>query len=332
MKLTMLAAALATALTLTPTAKAETVSTATVLSETVDAFWSCSDWGITGVCAFLKCGWFSCKTVFTPWVEHWAPDLTIQTYRDAEEPPWDYTGPYMTVIASDHDGAIISGLLSAIGSPVTEAGGGAGSENDANNHNNTTFALADAFGNPLMNGAGLIPGVTDIVCVPKLNPLQHYYISNQDIEWRIGLVEMFTPEMLNPFAALLGDTTENWGHYLPRTGWVTIQDELKASALIAFRAAHFITRPNQPHVYIYAGQSSSDTFEPPAAVTLTNTKWQSVSPAGDGSCHFFPMSTSLASPDDGRKAFRPDDGNFVWNMWREYGCCRDRGYFLYKIN
>ena len=323
---------LATAMLTQTPVQAENISTATVIAETAEGYFSCADWGYAGQCFFLRCGFFGCKVRTSPWVEHWAPELTFQTYRDAEDPPWTETKWILDAAQVSHDGSIVSLLLNAIGSPIDEMGGGGGSESKAASHSNMTFTLTDAIGNPLMNGTGYIPGVSDIICVPRLTSMYPYYISNADIEWRIGLLEMLDTDLLNPVSNLLGSTTYNWGHYKPRVGFVTNHDELKESALIAFRAAHFISRTGEPHVYrTTAGQSSSMTFEPPqGGVTLTNAKWQQISPKGEGGCNFFPLDMSL-SVSDGKSSYRDDDGNMVWNMWREYGCCRDRGIDLFKV-
>lgn len=311
-------------------AQAEKINTAQVISRTANAFFSCAEYEIVGVCFWLKCGWSGCRVRTSPMIAHYSPDLTVQTYREAEDPPWNETKVIMSAMQADHDGSLISIILSTMGSSLNKLGGGGGSENKAASHSNMTFTLTDSFGNPLMFASQVI-GALGFVCTPKLTPMYPYYISNLDtVAWRFGIPETVYPQSLTPVGYELGSLSYNWGPYYPRIGHVTNHDLLKESGLIAYRSVHFISRTGQPHVYTSINQSSSRGFWPPGPLTETSGKWQQISPKAETSCHYLPMSMNLF-PSDGKSAYRSDDGNHVWNFWRRYKCCQQKGSWIGKV-
>lgn len=310
--------------------QADSVTTAEIITATTSAFFNCADYSLIGTCFWLKCSLSGCSIKTSIKVSHYAPELTFQTYRDAENPPWTEMKMAMNAMQADHDGSLIAIILEAMGSGLGELGGGGGSENNGESHANMTFTLTDAFGNPVMFATSVISSL-GFVCNPKLTPLYPYYISNLDtVAWRFSIPEMFYPESLNPFGHELGSSSYNWGGYYPRIGHSTNHDVLKESGLIAFRAAHFISRKNQAHVYTDIVQSKHEGYWPPGPVTETSAKWQQIKPKTENSCHTFPLSAGMG-PSDGLGAYRDYDGDHVWNFWRKFKCCKDRGKFLYDI-
>lgn len=312
------------------TLQAETITTAEIVSLTTSAVMSCAEYRPVGVCFWLRCTLAGCDIETSVKFAHYNPELTFQTYRDAENPPWSEAEALMDLGMMNYNGSLVTTILETMGAGLGELGGGAGSENKAASHSNLTFTLTDAFGNPAVLLASAMAS-TGYVCDPDLTPFYPYYISNMDlVSWRFGIPEMFYPESLNPFGNELGSTTYNWGGYYPRIGYVTNHDPLKESGLIAFRAAHFITRDNQDHIYTSIDRSGGSGWWPPGPLTENSGKWQQLSPKGETSCHFFPLSASTG-PSDGLNSYRSDDGAHVWNLWREYKCCERRGAFLYDV-
>lgn len=318
--------------TLATATYAEKINTAQVISRTASAFFSCADYSVVGLCFWLRCGWSGCRVRTSLKVSNYAPDLTVQTYREAEDPPWTETKQLMSAMQADHDGSLTRTLLSALDSPLSALGGGGGSENKAASHSNMTFTLTDAWGNPLMFATRAISSL-GFVCDPRLTPMYPYYLSNLDtVAWRFGIPEMLYPQSLSPVGWELGSPQDNWGPYYPRIGHVTHHDVLKESGLIAFRSVHFITRRHQPHVYTSTDQGSGGRgWWPPGPLEENAGKWQQISPYAEDTCHYLPMSTA-SLPFDGRSAYRSDDGNHVWNFWRKYTCCQKRGNWIGDIN
>lgn len=310
--------------------RADTITTDQVITRTTAAFFNCADYQVVGVCFWLYCTWTGCTIRTSAKVAHYNPELTMQTYRNAQEPPWTETRQILALTQSDYDGSLVSTILSTMGSGLDELGGGGGSENKAASHSNMTFTLTDSFGNPVMF-ASSVASMSGYVCDPKLTPMYPYYISNLDtVSWRFGIPEMFYPESLNPFGSLLGSNSYNWGGYYPRIGHVTNHDEIKESGLIAFRSGHFITRRNQDHIYTSIDQNDSEGWWAPDPLTVSSGRWQQLAPKADTSCRTFPLSADMG-PSDGLQSRRSDDGAHVWNLWRQYKCCQDRGSFLYDV-
>jgi len=64
----------------------------------------------------------------------------------------------------------------------------------------------------------------------------------------------------------------------------------------------------------------------------TTGTWQMLAPRPDGHCYTFGANDSLSPmgwSDLGRK---DDAGDYVFNLWRPYACCRDLGEFLFSID
>jgi len=123
----------------------------------------------------------------------------------------------------------------------------------------------------------------------------------------------------------LGTNYNNYGAIYPRHGFMTAQDPLKAAVLSAFRAAHVITRYAEPHLYYTIGQPETDGYWPAEPLDQDDSDtgmFQMLYPKKDSTCAQFPYS---ATPSISR---RPTDGNYVWNFWKAYKCCKQQGQRL----
>ncbi len=128
-----------------------------------------------------------------------------------------------------------------------------------------TGALAD-YQALVTPGVGFAPIGFKGFCPSDVDPFVPYYLSGTNIlSWRFKLPELVYPqtyipfsnqttvgELLpgvnsNPFTALA--QTQNYGSVYPRNGYLLQSDPLKAAAVVAFRSAHVVTRPGQPHIY-----------------------------------------------------------------------------------
>ena len=318
------------------TAQAERINTSELVSRTTSAFLNCAEFELVGGCFWwrLKCGWRGCKlkVTMTPRIEHYVPDLTVQTYKNVTQTPVKEMDSVLSAAQADYNGGVISVILNALEAPVDELGSGNGSENGRFSHSNTTNNSVDIFGNPAASVIGSVGSFLGITCGTSLTPMYPYYISHLDtLAWRFGIPESLYPESLNPFANLLGDNLFNFGGIYPRMGSSSNHDELKDSALSAFRSAHFVTRSGESHVYTYPAQSrqvSKGIHDRPGAITMTSGKWQQISPAAEDSCHYMPYDMNI-NVTDGRNEYRSDDGGYVWNLWRPYSCCAKPGGWRY---
>ena len=148
---------------------------------------------------------------------------------------------------------------------------------------------------------------------------------------------MFYPASLIPGLREIGTwPLQTWGGVYPRTGWTTQAEEPKAAAINAQRAGDIVTRWGQPHIYvpITGGSSSRQRVWPPGPLVEDNPAtgvWQMLLPRAESTCKVF--GTNDLASFTGWGGGRVDaQGDYAWNLWRPYSCCRDRGIFLFNVD
>jgi integrating conjugative element protein (TIGR03756 family) len=166
-----------------------------------------------------------------------------------------------------------------------------------------------------------------------------YFQSGLDaLSWRQEIPEIFYPASWIPGLREVGTwPLQTWGGVHPRTGWTTQAEEPKAAAINAQRAGDIVTRFGQPHIYLplTGASSGSQRVWPPGALVEKNARtgtWQMLAPRPQASCGVFGTNdlASVAGWGGGRV---DPAGDYVWNLWRPYQCCRRAGqWFLSDIN
>ncbi len=286
---------------------ARAVNTASILASA--ASWNCLDYRIVNVCVWLTCNLFVCYTRTSVKVRHYMPDLVVSVYQRTGENPW----PIVSPLAPPNFTARTGGVR-------TEGLAG-------RDHRNLRFKQADAFGHPAAAGFAQLASVSaGYTCDTPAKAMRPYYLSVFDsLAWRAGVPESVYPEALIPGARTIGRIGNVWGHVYPRSGFIAQANDYKAAAVVAQRVADFVTRPGQPHVYWPLVAPPRPGYWPPAPVKegdASTHKWQRLQPNMTLSCKVFPDRGPLAG-------FRvPDDGDYVWALWRPYACCKRRGQTL----
>lgn len=255
---------------------------------------------------------------------HWSPDLTVTAYPASGLSPWSELNELVAPLAGS-DG----------GTPARGTG--------ARAHTGLRFKMSEAFGSPglaWMATLGALGIATGMVCPSVARPMQPYYVSALDAAmWRDDGVLQAAAVAADiatspPRGRLLkepGASGAVWGPIYGRSGFVQQGHDYRAAAVVAMRVADIVTRSGQLHVYTPVGYSGAGSgYWPPAApVTEEDAehRWQMLVPAVSA-CARFAASVSAygASDRDGPK--QSDSGAYVFNLWREYECCRDRGDFL----
>lgn len=164
-----------------------------------------------------------------------------------------------------------------------------------------------------------------------------YYLSAVDlIAWRFGIPEMLYPAALIPGMREMGKAPylvspgHTWGHIYPRSGAVAQDDDRKAAAVMVQRAADFITRKSQPHIYLPLTGSTGGGYWSPGPVIENNKnhKWQMLYPVASKKCTRFGSTPGWPTNDlTGR------GGNYTWTLWRRYGCCTEiKGIFIGAVD
>ncbi len=286
-------------------------------SSALSAVFSCMDWRVVGLCFWLKCGWKGCKVKVSLKIRNYAPSA--------------YTTSFV-----DTSALSVAGLSLIDSSGSIEARRRSGEARD-----HQTFRDADLYGHPLNAGAFMAAAGLGLVCPARTVPMFPYFESYLDAAvWRdVVTVESLYPASIIPGLREIGHfPTNTWGNLFPRTGRVVQQEEPKVGAVIAQRVGDIVTRTGQPHVYVPLSAVKSSSFgmkywDPGPLVENdpSTGKWQMFHPVVDHSCYAFGQNDTagMTSWSDGR---RSADGEYAFNLWQPYTCCKDRGKFLFDIN
>lgn len=308
------------------------LSTIDIIDQTMSAAVSCLNWEVRGVCLWLKCATYVCWTDSSIKVKNHVPDLVIQSYDRANGEPWTESEDINEIAQGDAESSWVTTLIGWVDNfNVSSIGiaGGVSTQGSEHKKAGVSFKLVDAYGNPAKVAFNAFAAATmGLVCDGKSWPLFPYYISNLDsIAWRWDIPEMFYPQSVIPLFTpwSLGQFHNNWGPIYPRHGFLFAEDPLKAAVLTTFRAAHFITRNSQPHLYVPLSPSSKSGYWPAGGLDQDDGdtgQFQMLYPDKEDSCQLFPYGINISS------SKRSDDGSYVWNFWKSYKCCDKKGQTL----
>ena len=315
------------------TSSSGTITTPQIVARTTSAAFSCMRWMPIGLCFWLHCSWSGCRVRTSLKIGHYNPDLVISAYNELGGNPWAEIRATLGLAQK----TVATGVLGAMFPIPIDAGGDRTEGTSGRDHRDLIFRETDAVGHPLASLSG-IGAAGGLVCPSQTTALFPYFQSGVDaLSWRQAVPEMFYPASYIPGLRELGTwPTQTWGSVYPRTGWTTQSDEPKAAALNAQRVGDIVTRVGQPHVYTAViGSPGSGKVWPPAPLVemdKTTGTWQMLSPHVESSCNVFGLNDlpSLTSWGGGKV---DRGGDYVWNLWRPYKCCRSRGqWFLFAID
>ena len=317
-------------------ARAETITSAGIIS--ASASLACMKYRIIGLCF-----WYvpPHKIKVSLKVGHYNPDLVVSAYNGIGGNPWvEAKAVYGTAQVA---GA--SAIFATLGGLIPPPGGGMQRNSGAGNsnkksHKNFVFKEVDVIGHPFA-ALALIGSLGGYICPSQGYPLYPYMLSSLDaISWRLGIPETIYPQALIPGMREIGSFPLNtWGAVYPRSGFVTQHSPSKAAAVVAQRSGDIVTRTSQPHVYtsIINGphvRTGRMRVWYPGALTEGNDKsgmWQMLVPRKESSCSTFGTNdlATVAGWGGGKVS---KSGDYAWNLWRPYKCCKDRGRFLFDID
>ena len=270
---------------------------------------TCLNYRVVGICFWLFCTNMGCEVKTSPKVRHFIPEVVISSYADTGSNPWTE----------------MSGLSAP--TPGAEGGGNLITPNPLRD-NLPRFKNADGIGHPGGWAATNLASESGYACASGATAYLPYYLSTLDsLGWRYGLPEQVYPEAIIPGMREVGSQLSGnmWGSVYPRQGFLVQPDDFKAAAVMAQRAADFITRNGQPHVYLPLVPKAQDGYWPPEPVKendITNHKWQLLYPQVQMTCAVFPS-----------EAVQSEDGGYAWSLWRPYSCCKREGQvFLLSID
>jgi len=327
--------ALAVAFPMPLVSQAANLSTAGIFGQTAAATLACMRWMPVGACFWLRCSASGCRVRVSLKVAHYNPDLVVGVYNELGENPWAEIRAALGLAQRSAATGLLGALLPV---PIDSAGNRTEGTGDRRDHKNLVFRETDAIGHPLSSLSGIVAGA-GLLCESQTTSFVPYFQSGLDaLAWREEIPEIFYPASSIPGLREVGTwPLQTWGGVHPRTGWTIQAEEPKAAALNAQRAGDIVTREGQPHIYLsLTGPESGDTrIWPPGPLVETNPgtgTWQMLAPEPETTCDPFGLN-DLADPVGWGGGRVDPEGDYVWNLWRPYQCCRRRGQtFLFDIN
>ena len=288
---------------------------------------SCLNWCFTGTCVWLRCTWFGCSIRTTPRYKHNNPDLVVTVYDELGEDPWVEMNAWYSTIQ-----ILSAETILRILTPIRHIGGGHQKEGSFNVDESLRFKEASAYGHPMTTLSAFVGGYA--LCPSEARPFFPYYLSGVDAaEWRFGLVEMtYLPWLLPGMRTVgRGGFFQQWGAVFPRTGFIKQKDDPKAGAVVAQRVGNIITGHKGAHLAasLRGRTGFSKTWLPGELIENDRSTgvWQMIKPKSESICYTFGENDVFSALpwSFGRTS---DDNSYVYALWRNYECCRDRGRLI----
>ncbi len=290
-------------------ANTQNLNSASIIKSTLEALPNCLHYQIpTHFCLWLN-KWGDIDT--TPILNHYSPDLVVSVFNKPHDNPWFEVNELIDTVGKPIQQGIIKG--------TTGIDAGSGSHSFQNEREqNIFFKEADVIGNPalaIMPGIALLPS--------NVSPWQPYFQSMTDsLLWR-GLPPYAIPEeglaLTLSLIHHVGSGMVNWGSIYPHEGKVVNDNDLKAAAVIAARAADIVTSSHQfGHVYNQVSTACGKHCKAaPIEENSKETYFQMIYPVAQTNCTILGEDESYASN------MLNKDGSYVWVVWRHYEGCKN---------
>ena len=294
-------------LILTTTVQADSVNSATIIKSTLKALPNCLHYKIPMHFCLWVNEWGDINT--TPVENHYLPDLVISVFIKPQDNPWFESNKTIDIVGKPIQQGIIHGMTGI------DAGSGNHILQDQHEQN-VIFKEVDILGNPALS---VMPGLLPSTATPWL---PYFQSMTDSLLWR-GLPPTALPEegmalTLNVIHHI-GSGLTNWGGIYPHEGKVLSDNDVKASAVIAARAADLLTSHYQlGHIYKQLSTNCGEHCD--AAAIQENSKetyFQMIYPIEQNDCHILGDEQSY-SPD-----MLNTNGSYVWIVWRHYEGCAD---------
>jgi len=292
-----------------------------IATKTASHFFNYSHFKIIGACFWWKMTWHGPSFYPTLELDEYLPDLVVTVYNGAGNDPWFEANGTIDKIGHTAGNAVVHALT---GFPLTN-----GNNNTApggSSYSSIRTKSVDVIGNPLM-----FLNIPFLHLKSDTTGFLPYFQSDLDALARSGAPEASEPGTLNPFDHFIGSNFLNhWGYEFPRSMLVDVDNDYKASVMVAQHAADIVTNHNLLHVV----HSTADSCGINCAVSNvieeqneTHEIWQEVYPLDR---HIHPgqsdagQLTSLGKNDEAA-----GHGNYVFVVWRHYrGCVQGDNYLF----
>lgn len=291
---------------------------------------SCHNYCFLGICVWLRCSLFSCSIETSIRVQHNNPDAVVSVYDIPGDNPFVEAQDLYGEMEEDAANSLV-GMFHFV-----EAGQGHRVEGGSPYVDQSLrYHEATAVGHPLSSFSEFF-SEGGYFCPSEAFSMRPIFSSGTDaLTWRLGLPEMLYLPYLLPGVRVVGEAgvAQQWGSVFPRTGFLLQKDYAKGAAVIAQRVGNIITQTGQPHVYWpLNGNGYNRTWLPGELVENDPDTgvWQMVAPEQDEQCYAFGENDVYSQVwSQGRTS---EDNRYVFNLWRRYSCCEDRGVFLFTVD
>ncbi len=282
----------------------ETISSTDIVSAGSNT--ACIDFQAVGVCIWMLCTPYGCDFDTTIKYAHNIPELVATSYPVTGESPWQEVKSYA--------------------SPNSQAEGGGSNTEGSTTHSEQAlrFRNVDVIGSPANISFDAMAS-SETFCEPEATAYLPYFLSTLDYAWRNALVESLL--VVGNLTKRVSNGSADFAPLYPRIGFVKQGHDYKAGLVGAKRAADFVTRRWQPHVYIpavWTSDSGSGRW-PPQDPVDENTLWQQLTPSGDNACKALPDIDDTSSADDPYSERLNETAGYAWHIWRRYRCCYPPG-------
>ncbi len=311
------------------------ISSLELLESSVDAdFDSCIEFEVKGACEWIKCSLFGCSFDTTTIVQHYTPDVVVSVYDVIGNSPYSETDFLTRPISS------LMGSESAGG----EHGFG-------NKPSHVVARHVDIYGS--YASIGLTSVLSNLPlglsCQPGSFPLEPYFVSSfNPFVWYTGFIDslmnmdqLLSNREVNERAdgdqGSLISFAPSWGNIFPRTGMVVSQDHYRASAVFAARAMDILLNGNNYGHYKVSLEGRKDDYYMPSEKfeewSSYEGRFQMVYPKYEDTCHILGDKSIKTAGLDGWGDRRSSNGDYAWQYWRRYKCCKKPGGYsmLFKV-
>lgn len=300
---------------------ADSINSLTVSADEVAHEFDYTHYRIIGICEWLHYTPLP-KTQTTLEVDEYKPDLIVTVYNQLGDDPWIEANTLIDSVANNVGSSLIKQVT----------GFGLDEGNNSNqpvgmHYDDLRSKIVDVIGTPLSTLPLPFPQLTSDAA-----SFLPYYQSQLDTLGRLGIAEHIRPETYEPVGHYIGQRdTNHWSYEFPRDMNVSVDNDYKASVIVALRAADIVTNHNTLHTVKSTDDSCGDNCAVSNVIEETTDKneiWQEVYPNDK---HIQLGEDDVLSINSlGSKEELNSDGNYVFVIWRHYqGCVQGKGNLIF---
>lgn len=306
-------------------AKPEQIDSFDITTRTFSKLGTYVDYNWKGICTWIRYRNFPKPPTFavTQIYDYYAPDLVVTVFNNKGDNPWFEADSLYEGLTYDTSGSLIEKIIPKLFNyKLKDIKQGSGKIQDRFGVNSGASIVrkeVDVIGHPAS-----IAGYLPIVTLPSNTTILYpYYLSYQDIPGKLG-IELSKPESYVLWNYFIGSATNHWGYEFPRDMSIILNNDYKASFVLAARAADIVTNSNFGHTVTSVSNSCGQNCRVANVVYdpgEEKVKWQMIYPKNKEVK--LGQAESVMSGSMGSEYYNKGDGNYIFVVWRRYQGCSD---------